>query len=382
MTRLLITTDNYPPRWDGISRFLQEIIPRLQSYHITVICPDFGDHEIRDATHVKIELSDYGIGDYDFAKPNHKAVRQAVEKADLIFGQSIGTIGSLAGHYARKTGTPIVHYTHSIEWQLAPRATEKTWLNRAVQAGTRAYAQWYYNRVNHLITPSRNISETIHYEGISTSTSVAPLGVDHDVFKPREAREGADAKPTQRIREKHSFDGHPIIGYHGRLAREKDLLTLLRAIKRLRKQRQDFTVLLVGDGLESLRTKFEADPQCTTVRAQEHVEHYVSAFDIFVTPTLTETTSLSTAEAMACGNAVVATPAGYIEDYVNHKENGLLFDKHDNFMLSKYLDGLLSDPEERERLGHNAVKTARSVFQWDNTAEHIDAVLQRCLSRS
>ena len=108
------------------------------------------------------------------------------------------------------------------------------------------------------------------------------------------------------------------------------------------------------------------------MRAQEH----------FVTPTLTETTSLSTAEAMACGNAVVATPAGYIEDYVNHKENGLLFDKHDNFMLSKYLDGLLSDPEERERLGHNAVKTARSVFQWDNTAEHIDAVLQRCLSRS
>ena len=45
--KLLIATDNYPPRYDGISRFLQEIIPSLKESHdVSVIAPDFGPTSI------------------------------------------------------------------------------------------------------------------------------------------------------------------------------------------------------------------------------------------------------------------------------------------------------------------------------------------------
>ena len=38
---LVIVTDNFLPRRDGVVSFLTEIIPRLKSqFHITVICPD------------------------------------------------------------------------------------------------------------------------------------------------------------------------------------------------------------------------------------------------------------------------------------------------------------------------------------------------------
>ena len=379
MTHLLIATDNYPPRWDGISRFLTEVLPRIDDFHITVICPDYGEYEVADAKHIKLSTTDMTFGDYHFANPNLSCIKDQVRQADIVFGQSIGTIGSVAGHYARKTNTPLIHYTHTIEWQLVPKATEHNLLKRLGQTCTRRYAQWYYNRCDKLITPSRNISETLHYEGIQTKTAIAPLGVDHDVFKPREDHE--ETRLIASIRRKYLDDAdHTLIGYHGRLAREKDLMTLLRALKRLRKQRDDFSVLIIGDGLDDIRTKFEQDPACHTLPAQENIEAYVAAFDIFVTPTLTETTSLSTAEAMACGNAVIATPAGYIEDYINHGENGLLFDKQDNYMLSEYLRDLLDDKDKRIRLGRDANLTAKEIFQWNTTATRIQDILKDHLS--
>ena len=40
--KLLITSDAFLPHWDGIARFLTEIIPRLKDdFEITLICPKF-----------------------------------------------------------------------------------------------------------------------------------------------------------------------------------------------------------------------------------------------------------------------------------------------------------------------------------------------------
>jgi hypothetical protein len=53
--KLLIATDNFLPRWDGIARFLSEIIPRLAAhYEITVIAPDCGTYEDPNIKLIKI----------------------------------------------------------------------------------------------------------------------------------------------------------------------------------------------------------------------------------------------------------------------------------------------------------------------------------------
>jgi len=44
MKKLLIATDGFLPRWDGISSFLNELIPRIEDdYQLTVIAPDLGE---------------------------------------------------------------------------------------------------------------------------------------------------------------------------------------------------------------------------------------------------------------------------------------------------------------------------------------------------
>ena len=43
--KLLIASDAFIPRWDGVARFLYEIIPLLKEYEITVVAPDYGEIE-------------------------------------------------------------------------------------------------------------------------------------------------------------------------------------------------------------------------------------------------------------------------------------------------------------------------------------------------
>lgn len=379
MTRLLIPTDNFPPRWDGIGRFLSAIVPQLSDYYVTIVAPNHGRFEVDSAEHIKLPLTETMIGDYTVPKPRLATIKREVKQADLVFGQSLGPIGSTAGHYARRTNTPLVHYTHSVEWQLVPEAAETTTLSRIIQTLTRCYATWYYNRTDKLITPSRSIEETLHYEGITTPTQIARLGVNHDAFKPLADCSPGEQQAVSRIRDGITNKEH-LIGYHGRLAPEKDLRTLLRAVKRLGRRRNDFHVVLVGDGVDSIKDAFEADPRCSVISAQPNIHEYVQAFDVYTSTSKTETTSLSTVEAMACGKPVIATPAGYIADYIDHDENGVLIGFGDAFDLARQLDSLLDDEARQERLGGNAHRTAKQQFRWEHTAERIQGILDEMVS--
>ncbi|MCB1084392.1 MAG: hypothetical protein KDK61_08785, partial [Simkania sp.] len=66
MKRLVILTDNFLPRKDGISRFLSEIIPRIKdSYDIHLICPDYGEIQgFKSIRITKIPLTKKTYGDF------------------------------------------------------------------------------------------------------------------------------------------------------------------------------------------------------------------------------------------------------------------------------------------------------------------------------
>ena len=71
--RLLIATDNFLPRWDGIARFLSQIIPELKvDYDITVIAPRFKGKlkNISKVNIIRLPTHNYHIGDYQPTKIN------------------------------------------------------------------------------------------------------------------------------------------------------------------------------------------------------------------------------------------------------------------------------------------------------------------------
>jgi glycosyltransferase involved in cell wall biosynthesis len=194
------------------------------------------------------------------------------------------------------------------------------------------------------------------------------LGIDVGKFKP--ADDKAKAKESIGIEQDKI-----VIGYVGRLGKEKDLVTLYRAFAQILYKYNNLVLLVVGDGIESYKKMFEGRKNIMFVVARPDVERFYQAIDIYVLPSLTETTSLTTMEAMACGCAVLTTKVGAIPSYVIDRFNGMFFKERNSYVLRKKLEILIENKELRERLGRNARNTIEVQHSWDKTVDEIKDIL-------
>jgi len=109
----------------------------------------------------------------------------------------------------------------------------------------------------------------------------------------------------------------------------------------------------------------------------DNVVDYLQAMDVFVLPSLTETSSLATMEAMACELPVVTTKVGFVKEYIREKHNGMFFPFKNSLVLSMKIEMLLENPELRAELGRNARKTIVESFSWEKTKERISEIIGR-----
>ncbi len=177
----------------------------------------------------------------------------------------------------------------------------------------------------------------------------------------------------------------PVIGYVGRLSREKGIETLLEAAARLRGPDGAAPWLFIvgrepdaGKGytvrLAAMATRLGIGP---TTRFFGWVEDAASAsadFDVHVVPSQAEPFGLSTLEGMAHGHAVIATASGGSPEILRHGVDGLLVPPGDPEALAAGLARLLADPALRERLGARARQRVQESFSLRGMVEAVEAV--------
>ena len=368
--KLLVVTDCFLPRWDGISRFLIELLPFLQqSFDVTIVAPDFGrlDRKL-EAKMVRLPVFRHDFGDINFTLPHPRMLRSLCKEADLVFTQSIGPLGISGIWAAKKEGKPVISFTHSVDWELATRSVRR--FKKLTNLIARAVARYAYRKSSLLIVPSEEVEHLLRKNRIKTPVKVIHLGVDTEKFIPAEDRKA--------VRESLDLDPYvKIIGYAGRIGREKDLITLYRAFRKVEKRHTDVKLMLVGKGVREQERLFSSHRSIIMPGSVDNVVDYLQAMDIFVLPSLTETSSLATMEAMSCGLPVISTPVGYVKEYIREKRNGMLFPFKNSLVLSLKLEMLLENPELRAELGSNARDAILKRFRWKDTAERILKVLSQ-----
>lgn len=368
--KLLITTDAFLPHWDGIARFLSEIIPRLnQDYEITIIAPKFEGKEpkIDGIKIIRMPLVKIQVADSFGAFPRFGQFKELVKNSDLVFNQTLGPIGMTAIRYARRYKKPVISYIHIIEWELVPKSIRRGKLLAKILA--RWFTRYYYNRCNLLLVPTKEEAEILNSNKIKTLKAVVNLGTSINKFKPPETKD--DAKIKIGINPKHF-----VIGYCGRISREKDIPTLFRAFTKLYKENKNARLLIVGEGVKEQEEMLKKKPGIIFTGSKDDVAPYYKAMDIYVLPSLTETTSLTTLEAMSCGLPVLATKVGFVKEYIKHKKNGMFFPKRNSYILRKKLEMLMKDKSLREQLGKNARQTIEEKFSWEITVSKIKKILE------
>lgn len=166
--------------------------------------------------------------------------------------------------------------------------------------------------------------------------------------------------PLLRGRNKEGVSGEGgavRILYVGRLAPEKNLEMLIRAVKLLS---QDFELQIVGEGIaeKNLKKQAEDDPRIIFLGPKKHeelIEIYQGA-DIFVLPSNTESFGKVLIEAGAAGCAIVATRTTGAMSILQDGISALLVEVGDEAGLRAALSRLLSDEQLRQELALEARK--------------------------
>jgi N-acetyl-alpha-D-glucosaminyl L-malate synthase BshA len=196
--------------------------------------------------------------------------------------------------------------------------------------------------------------EVFAYDG---SIHVLPNFVDCRRFLPRE---GDD------VRRELGGDRHPLIVHMSnfrslkRVADTVDVLHRLGPASRAR-------LVLVGNGPDEPLVRERAQRLGLADRVEflgeiENVECVVSAADVALFPSESESFGLSALEAMACGVPVVATDVGGLPDTVVHGETGFLHSVGDTAGMAASVGRLLGDEALRAAMGRAGVERACRMF--------------------
>jgi glycosyltransferase involved in cell wall biosynthesis len=203
--------------------------------------------------------------------------------------------------------------------------------------------------------------------GIKTDKIVViPPGVDLNYFKP-----------NYQIKESN------LIVHTGRIKKYKSVDHLLLANQQLRKKRNDFKVVIIGDGddlprLKEMTKKLNIENYVTFtgfISEQEKLTYYQKA-TVLVENSIKEGWGMIVVEANACGTPVVAARSPGLRDAVLDQKTGFLYDYGNINELTQKIELLLDDKSLNKSMGENGIEWAKK-FSWDNCAKEMMNVIER-----
>lgn len=206
-------------------------------------------------------------------------------------------------------------------------------------------------------------------------------GIDVETYKPPEDRRAAFAAT--------GLPGKYGIGVFGRVRKQKGIDLFVEAMIRLLPKYPDFTAVVIGlitvDNLpfvEKLKQSIEAAGLEKRILFLgelpiEEVPPWYQRISIYVFASRVEGFGLTMLEAMAAGNAVVATRAGAAEIVIADGETGVLAPTSDVDALAASIESLMRAPERTETIGARARERIVQDFNRLREVDEIVAVYRR-----
>lgn len=167
----------------------------------------------------------------------------------------------------------------------------------------------------------------------------------------------------------------------GRLAEQKAVDDLLRALDLLRHVRPSLRTLIVGDGpnrelLQAMSKSFELDEYVRFLGHRDDVPRLIAGSDMLVLPSLYEGLPNVVLEAMRFGKPIVATSAPGTTEAVEHEKTGLLSPVRDFKELARSIRRLVDDPELARNLGRGGFERVDQAFRIDDMIERFAALYE------
>jgi phosphatidylinositol alpha 1,6-mannosyltransferase len=358
---------------DGTVRVLLEMIEQATrcGMECMVVSGYIDDNVPLKVTFVKIPSVPFPFyQDYYLSYSNEKNLEKKLDafNPDILHVHSPDLISWAALKYARTKKIPILatHHTDFVKYTSYYHAS---YLAPVIKTMLKAL----YNRMGAVTTPSLPMAKELTSYGVK-NIEITPWGTDLCLFTPEAF------SPDWRQKIAGIDSTKKIILSVSRLTWEKDLQVLADTYKMLAKHRNDFILVVAGDGpiRQELEELMPGAVFLGHLSCKELATAYASS-DIFLFPSCTETFGNVTLEAMASGLVSVTADEGGSLSLVQDGVNGLQAKARNAGDFYKKISYLLDNPAARDELRNNAL-TFSAGYSWKAACDRTFAIYDRLVS--
>ncbi len=376
MSRVLLVTNDFPPRRGGIQSYLVELVTRLAAagrHTLTVYAPQWKGAEDFDAHTAGYRVVRHP-GTLMLPVPHvNIRMRRLIDEhgVDTVWFGAAAPLGLLAQR-AREAGASRVlasTHGHEVGWSMLPVA--RSVLRRI---GDDSDVVTYVSRY----TRGRFASAF----GPHAALEHLPPGVDTDRFCPNPASRA-------ELRARYRLGQRPVVVCVSRLVPRKGQDMLIRALPAIRQRVDGAALVIVGGGpyLENLRRLAER------YRVSDHVTFtggvaaadlpaYHAMADVFAMPCRTRGAGLDVEglgivflEASATGVPVIAGCSGGAPETVRDNETGRVVDGRSVSQIAQAVTELLADPDRAAAMGAAGRDWVIAQWRWDGLADRLSELV-------
>lgn len=356
--RIAVFTDSALPILNGVSISVNDLITELRrlghSVHLFT-CANPGYLDPDPNTYRFRSIDTFFARGYPLAIPPFYRMLRKFRKHefDVIHTHTPFTLGFVGLRWAESHDIPLVSTYHT----LYDRYVHYIFIfpRRYLRFRLARHTNFYYNNAQQVITPSAIAKKWLRRHSVKTPITVIPTGVKPALNIDRtEARAKLGIGPEQKI-----------LLYVGRLAREKNLDTLLETAKIAFAKDPALRLWMVGDGTFREETaamvrRLGIGDRVKMVGAvpRADVDQYYGAADLFVFSSISETQGLVVSEANSYGLPAVVVTGGGASEGVQDGVNGFVV-KNDPAAFADRILATLSDDILMAQLGEGARRIAR-----------------------
>ncbi|MCF7793692.1 MAG: glycosyltransferase [Candidatus Cloacimonetes bacterium] len=184
-----------------------------------------------------------------------------------------------------------------------------------------SFTHWFYQQMDMNYVPSQAYIDILEDRGFDrTKMKIFPRGIEYDKFYP--VKYGREF-----LKDQFNLQDGKYFLYTGRISHDKDLVLVLEAFKNILETRNDFYLILIGDGphKEELENLYANGNIIFTGRLDRSLlPNYYSGADLFLFPSRTDTFGMSVLEAQACCLPALVSSVGGPKEIIVDGETGYI----------------------------------------------------------
>jgi len=194
-------------------------------------------------------------------------------------------------------------------------------------------------------------------------------GIEPEYFNPDQFK--------NNVLHKIGFDKNkPVVGIVGRLSKNKDIQTFIKAAKIIIDQMSEVQFLISGDevsvfknDLRNFAEELDLNNSILITGRHDPVDELIANIDVGVVASKSsEAISRIAMEFMAMGKPLVVTDVNVLPEIVKNNKNGKIVSPQNPFEMAEAVISLLKDKELYSRISEKNLKESRELYNHTKAA--------------